>query len=985
MDCEDAIEKGGGDDMGKEPFAMPPTSSPAVPLPPLTESPLTSHAALLLPSSPATPLQLPGWRTTSEYLPSSCSSSSGVESCAGFSDTEHDDEAASSSGDVDSFYCDGDTTTDDAKSEGMTVPSRDGDNEEEEVAPEYVDYYTGHERSQPCQLSDEDVRRILLQGSLPSLLPLVPTAQPAPNRPVPTPSTGTATREIEVCPADLQVQVLARQPYSSNTAAECVTPAATAPQHHSASMASYDSEADDCYDTDDEDDSDSESSSDGSCDSSDSSDLEDFDLNPENGFGYLTRQEKTKEIRLTGLSAFPAAPPVYSAPASSGSPPPREIRTSLPSSLPPPASAMPKVVGAGSRIPAELQAVFLAAQQGDVVDKPPSTGVASRVFGSWFGSRKNKGDRNLAPEPSAKPAEGAGVSRKIVRFFRIPHRTSKKELLRRPSATSSLAGASQTSATPVPEETGTVSPSRRPSLSALRSLSVRSLTSRRSHGSSHGFGDCTTPTGSGSKGSLRGDVSASHGSQGGRSSVGSRVSRASGPSHASSRRTRSSRQSRGSQRRRDAAIPEEEDALPLPSLHTYRDEELSCSSESDDDHDDSSHSWDSDISDLSSEDEELYADIEQVLASAKQACGFNGQSPCRMQPRPQLVVKSTVALQPLDQQPESFEPPRPTMQPKSMSFKLTVPSFGTKSTESGGDRSHQSGPPTRPIVSLDQEVSTLRGAKGSTGNTVTSSLPGKAPFEPTIPKFGTKSSALPRAKSIESLVAVKSATPMISAPSKPRIPLELQEIFLQSNRGEDVEHIKPPSNGAAFKVFQRMWPLKSNSSRNVRSQIRKPEKHLSSRMLASFLMAKHPKADADADETGEPSKTDNSPVTSLDESGSIDSSDVSSQCSDSSSSASSSSSTSSFASTEMSRPVSKGSNAASPIAVNRSPKEIEFIPRIPLDLQAVFLASNQGADVHEPPSSGAAFKVFESSRKITGKSIFRVKSYRLSILSKRNR
>jgi len=44
--------------------------------------------------------------------------------------------------------------------------------------------------------------------------------------------------------------------------------------------------------------------------------------------------------------------------------------------------------------------------------------------------------------------------------------------------------------------------------------------------------------------------------------------------------------------------------------------------------------------------------------------------------------------------------------------------------------------------------------------------------------------------------------PTATAPN-PRIPVALQQIFLQSQRGEDVEKISAPKNGMGFRIFRR--------------------------------------------------------------------------------------------------------------------------------------------------------------------------------------
>ena len=60
----------------------------------------------------------------------------------------------------------------------------------------------------------------------------------------------------------------------------------------------------------------------------------------------------------------------------------------------------------------------------------------------------------------------------------------------------------------------------------------------------------------------------------------------------------------------------------------------------------------------------------------------------------------------------------------------------------------------------------------------------------------------------------------------PRIPLALQQIFLASQKGEDVEKIKPPEKGMGFRIFRRfagrrrakMKPVKAPTTSSLHSE-----------------------------------------------------------------------------------------------------------------------------------------------------------------------
>ena len=55
--------------------------------------------------------------------------------------------------------------------------------------------------------------------------------------------------------------------------------------------------------------------------------------------------------------------------------------------------------------------------------------------------------------------------------------------------------------------------------------------------------------------------------------------------------------------------------------------------------------------------------------------------------------------------------------------------------------------------------------------------------------------------------------------SSPRIPAALQQIFLASQKGEDVNKISAPSNGIGFRIFRRGWGRNSNKKATQRPRI----------------------------------------------------------------------------------------------------------------------------------------------------------------------
>jgi hypothetical protein len=51
----------------------------------------------------------------------------------------------------------------------------------------------------------------------------------------------------------------------------------------------------------------------------------------------------------------------------------------------------------------------------------------------------------------------------------------------------------------------------------------------------------------------------------------------------------------------------------------------------------------------------------------------------------------------------------------------------------------------------------------------------------------------------------------------PRIPVALQNIFVASQRGDEVSKIEAPSNGMGFRIFNRGWGRKQKKSREIKA------------------------------------------------------------------------------------------------------------------------------------------------------------------------
>ena len=58
---------------------------------------------------------------------------------------------------------------------------------------------------------------------------------------------------------------------------------------------------------------------------------------------------------------------------------------------------------------------------------------------------------------------------------------------------------------------------------------------------------------------------------------------------------------------------------------------------------------------------------------------------------------------------------------------------------------------------------------------------------------------------------------MAGSTANPRIPAALQQIFLASQKGEDVAKIEAPTNGLGFKIFRRAWGTKQKKNRVVKA------------------------------------------------------------------------------------------------------------------------------------------------------------------------
>lgn len=56
-----------------------------------------------------------------------------------------------------------------------------------------------------------------------------------------------------------------------------------------------------------------------------------------------------------------------------------------------------------------------------------------------------------------------------------------------------------------------------------------------------------------------------------------------------------------------------------------------------------------------------------------------------------------------------------------------------------------------------------------------------------------------------------------TATGNPRIPLALQQIFLASQRGEDVEKIEAPKGGMGFRIFRRFGGRYRGKQRPVKA------------------------------------------------------------------------------------------------------------------------------------------------------------------------
>lgn len=144
----------------------------------------------------------------------------------------------------------------------------------------------------------------------------------------------------------------------------------------------------------------------------------------------------------------------------------------------------------------------------------------------------------------------------------------------------------------------------------------------------------------------------------------------------------------------------------------------------------------------------------------------------------------------------------------------------------------------------------------------------------------------------------KSATRKSVSVREHRIPLELQEVFLKANRGETVT--KPPVSGDAFKVFT--WPG-YHQPRGDSDAPTMPKRRGSQSSTSTISMA--------------PVQQKNLPCCN----------------------------------SIKSRWISEGHVVDTPV---RRP------PRVPIELQEIFVKSNRGETVHIPPLNGVGFRVFQN-------------------------
>jgi hypothetical protein len=891
------------------------------------------------------------WRTTEEFLPSSCSSS----------DAEASD--ASSLDDEDSFAC---STGSTSSSSSSSVSSSFLD---DEGGIEYVEYFEGdHEGARrtvvflhmppPPRGPASTMKVAAAKGSpappsdradwnrsapaAPGLLR--PAGAGPPGRALRQPPVGggpTGRGEIEIRPSDLLSQIA----HPSRTA-----PAASQGMPPLVDLVDVDESDDEDEEVDDSDD-------DGSSDSSDSDEGSDDESSiDESDYRDILQQQQQQSGKLLPPAAFlnatKAGPPRLQPLKPSSGSAPLDAQTKLPPSrsqaphapLPRPtvtapakaahtsSASLPAQPAHNPRIPMELQAVFLASQQGEVVDKPPSSGAAFHVFGSWFGRSSRKGgaaprllpsmlqrrqqpprhqeERPLQQQPTEPPSSQGkgGASRRIAQFFR------SKQLRKQQSSSSSFR--------------------RMPQLPEISEISCSMDSSVARHSISGVGGDAELASIKEDVGRNRAPSSPvrrsfsvrSFGSSR-RSSVGSAVSSSSAVSSAASANSTSSASphlrkggpnSRGSHTRQgQRGVGTRKDGSRCSESSTsWKTEDsrgsshpvASIGSAVTDDDDNSSHSWDSGVSDLSSDDEALYADLEQMLSQAKAAfASKKGLSTPAIRLPQDLKTQAAPTL---------FAPTVPSFirnskqspaRPPSAQVNVYVPASPSPTRPRATPRpAPNDKEPTTPVFTVAQKQAL-----------------GQNAFEPTIPTFSEKK--IKKAPSTTSFASSQASRPTLSrAPSQAqptssapptrtssssRIPLELQEIFLRSNAGENVEEILPPTNGNAFKVFTRrsgsVWPslLRRNPSRRPLLVTSK-----SKRQCSASKGGDHPKADQSVQ-----SATGNT--------------------------------------ADMSSPL-----TASPV---RAPKEIVYVPRIPEELQEIFVQSNRGEEVHQPPRSGAAFKVFE--------------------------
>jgi hypothetical protein len=550
-------------------------------------------------------------------------------------------------------------------------------------------------------------------------------------------------------------------------------------------------------------------------------------------------EDEYREILHVGGRDRPARPPGDAARAppnlaAGGGDSPSRAR----SIGPPPASS--------PRIPAELQAVFLASQRGEAVDRPPASGTAFRVFGRWLGGRGKAKSGSGRPRPESAAAQ---------------QRQKKKKPPAPPSAPSDQ---------PRPPR-GRVARFFRRQLSRRNRAAMpppRRLPGIAEHGESVQDAGDAGGDGAGAAAAPAGSPGEPFGPAGGRALSGGAPSGArpaGGPGSAPGLLARApSLRSSGSSRRGGAgSVRSASASAASSSLSPSREGDApsrasssrcpgaSAGDGTEDGGDGSARTWESDVSDLSSEDEALCQDLEQMLSQAK----------AQWAPPPPRAVPAECA-------PHGF----PRLHLERGDHRMGSPpdpTFAPPPTRSSGARLSSSQVNVYvPRASQGPQASSARESPrdiSASKSTAACESPGCL-YEPIVPAFGSSNTSGPPTKRSEPTFAVSAKKEVVNdpsatskkakggeastrpsaastpAPRHPRIPMELQEIFLRSNAGEDVADILPPKNGIAFRVFKRppsVWPaIRRRASRRSLIAPSSSKRRLSSRVLASVMVAR---------------------------------------------------------------------------------------------------------------------------------------------------